>query len=155
MLISGIETIISGDIPMSTRVNAAADSFESLTRQLDDFMSDLTRRTFYRFSRSVGWQPAINLYEDEDHYYLCAELAGLAKDQIGVDVLGNKITVRGERAAPPPPERRLGGSCILRMEINSGPFERCIELPSTADMSSVAAKLTDGFLWITVAKRMP
>jgi len=137
---------------MITRL-ASEGSFDSLSRQLGDLMQDMTRRTYYRFSRMIGWQPPVNVYEDERCYYLCAELPGLSKDQIHVDVLGSKMTIKGERPAPPPPASE-GPGCVLRMEINYGPFERCIELPGNADMNTVSANLNDGFLWITVGKQV-
>ncbi len=119
---------------------------------MGDLIDEMTRRSYYHFSRSCAWQPQVNVYHDQDHYYLCVELAGLAKDKIHVDVAGNKITIRGDRPAPPPPMSE-GQVSLLRMEIDSGPFERCIELPERADMEQVTAKLADGFLWITIAKR--
>lgn len=136
---------------MSVHLEPIEDSFESMSRQLGDLMHDVTRKSYYHFSRSVSWQPAVNVYEDELRYHLCAELAGLEKKQIHVDVLGNKIVIKGDRAAPVPPQG-AGGS-ILRMEISYGPFERVIELPTQADMQKVSAKLTDGYLWITIEKQ--
>jgi HSP20 family protein len=136
---------------MSFRAHAAENSFESLGRQLTDLMQEMTRRTYYRFSRSATWQPAVNVYENEKRFTLCVELAGMPKDQIHVDVLGNKVVIKGERAVPETPGEQP--SCLLRMEVNSGPFERAVELPDTADMHSVSAKLHDGFLWISIQKR--
>ncbi len=135
---------------MITRV-ASEGSFEPLSRQLGDLMKEMTRRSYYHFSRMVGWQPPVNVYEDEKHYYLCVELAGLSKDEIQVNVVGNKVVIKGERAAPPPPESK-GPGCVLRMEINYGPFERTVELPARADMDTVSAHLKDGFLWLTITK---
>ena len=137
---------------MATRLEPVEDSFESMNRQLGDLMHEMTRRSYYHFSRSVAWQPAVNVYEDELHYYICAELAGLEKKQIHVDVLGSKIVIKGDRAAPPPPHTQ-GNSSTLRMEISYGPFERMIELPVQADMQKVSARLTDGYLWVTIDKQ--
>ena len=137
---------------MTVHVQATEDAYESLDRQLGDLVDEMTHRRYYRFSRSVGWQPAVNVYENEHGFYLCAELAGLTKDQVEVEAAGNKIVLRGDRPVPEPPQSG-GPSCILRMEINSGPFERTIELPAQADMTAVEAKLENGFLSITISKR--
>lgn len=137
---------------MSVRLEPIEDSFESMSRQLGDLMHEMTRRSYYHFSRSVAWQPAVNVYQDDRHFYICAELAGLDKKQIQVDVLGSKIVIKGDRAAPFPQGTEANGS-TLRMEISYGPFERVIELPEQADMQKVCARLTDGFLWVTIGKR--
>jgi len=132
-------------------LDAVEDSFDSLGRPLGDLMHEMTRRSYYHFSRSVSWQPSVNVYEDERHFFICAELAGLDKKQIHVDVVGNKVVIKGDRAAPPPPKTD-GNSAILRMEIAYGAFERTIELPTSANMDKVGARLVDGFLWVTVEK---
>jgi HSP20 family molecular chaperone IbpA len=123
---------------MSVRLEPIEDSFESMSRQLGDVMHEMTRRSYYHFSRSVAWQPAVNVYHDEKNFYICAELAGLDKKQIHVDVLGTKIAIKGDRAAPFP-QHSEGASSTLRMEISYGPFERIIELPEQADMQCFSA----------------
>ncbi len=139
---------------MSVRLEPIEDSFESMSRQLGDIMQEMTRRSYYHFSRSVAWQPAVNVYQDERSFYICAELAGLDKKQVHVDVLGSKISIKGDRPAPFPGQHGDGeNSSTLRMEIAYGPFERVIELPEHADMQKISARLTDGFLWVTIAKR--
>src|SRR5690606_15710155 len=116
------------DCPMTVRLEPIEDSFESMSRQLGDLMHEMTWRSYYHFSRSVTWQPAVNVYHDESNFYICAELAGLDKSEIHVDVLGPKICIKGERPAPFP-QQPAGNSSTLRMEISYGPFERIIELP--------------------------
>jgi len=130
---------------------AVEDSFETFGH-VEELLGEMRRRTYYRFARSVSWQPLINMYEDEQHYYLCVQLAGIPKEEIHVDVIGKAIVVKGDRPVPMPP-RASGNAMILTMEINYGAFERKIDLPDQADMQSVTAKLSDGFLWITVQKR--
>ena len=137
---------------MPVRLEPVEDSFESIGRKMGDLMHELSRQSYYHFSKTVAWQPTVNVYEGERHFYICAELAGLEKNQIHVDVLGNKIVIRGDRTAPNPPQT-TGDSSILRMEIASGPFERQIELPEGADMQRVSARLVDGYLWVSVEKR--
>ena len=138
---------------MSTRLEPPVeDSFESMGRQLGDLMHEMSRKSYYHFSRSVAWQPTVNVYENERRFFICAELAGLDKKQIHVDVLGNRIVIKGDRAAPSPPQTD-GNFSTLRMEISYGPFERVVELPQQADMHKVSARLTDGYLWVTVDKQ--
>lgn len=137
---------------MVVPVHTAEEGFKSIGRQIGDVIEEITHKRYYFFSRSVGWRPAINIYEEEHRYFLCVELAGLAREQIDVEVLGHKLLIRGERPVPLPPQSE-GPRCILRMEINSGPFQREIELPGEADMNAIEARFDNGFLCITIGKR--
>jgi HSP20 family molecular chaperone IbpA len=139
---------------MSIHAHAVEDSFESVGRQINEIMDEMTRRSYYRFSRTIAWEPAVNILEDNRNLYLCVELAGLAEDAIVVEVASGKLVLRGERPMPRPPGSEAT-TCIVHMEINSGPFERTIELPDRADPNTVEAKLEAGFLWITIGKKSP
>jgi HSP20 family protein len=130
----------------------AEDSFEVLHRQLGELFGRSSHPGYCHFSRSTAWQPAVNVYHDADRFYLCVELAGLHRDSIHVDVIGNQISIRGNRPVSTPTQSE-GQVMLMRMEINSGPFERLVELPAQADMASVSASLEDGFLWITINRR--
>ena len=70
---------------MSVRLEPIEDSFESMGRQLGDMMKEMTRQSYYHFSRSIAWQPAVNVYEDQERFYVCAELAGTG---VSVNSLG-------------------------------------------------------------------
>ena len=126
-------------------------AFSALT-QINWLIDEMSRRSYYRFSKKPTWQPALNVYEDEGHVHLCLELAGLAREQIHVEVVERKLTVRGQRQVHPPLSARQPRS-VLRIEIDSGPFERTVELPDFVNTDSVEAKLQDGFLWITIARQ--
>jgi len=136
---------------MTIQAHAVEDSFDSIGQQINDIIHEMSRRSYYRFSRSASWEPAVNIQEDQDNLYLCAELAGLAEESIVVEVVDRKVIIRGDRAVPQPPGSASPG-CVLHMEINSGPFERAIELPDRADAGQIDAKLENGYLWITGAK---
>ena len=110
------------------------------------------RSGYYHYCQSDAWQPPVNIYEDRGRYSICVELAGLAKCEVGVEVVGQEIRVHGERAVPLP-EGPVPPECVLRIEIDSGRFFRSIELPADADLNTAAANLDRGFLWITVEKR--
>jgi len=137
---------------MSAQAHAVEDPFRSMSHRINQIIDEVTQRRYYRFSKSAAWEPAVNIQEDEDHLYLCVELAGLNDDAITVEVVERKLRIRGERPIPRPPSSDTPG-CILHMEINSGTFERTIDLPEQADPDDIEAKLEAGFLWITVGKR--
>ncbi|HSW47415.1 MAG TPA: Hsp20/alpha crystallin family protein [Phycisphaerae bacterium] len=137
---------------MIIQTHAVEDSFDSMNRQIHNLINEMGRRNYYRFSRSAAWEPAVDILEDQQNLYLCVELAGLPEEAIVVEVADRKLIVRGERPAPKPPAS-ASPECIVHMEINSGPFERIIDLPDRADPGRIEAKLESGFLWITIVKK--
>lgn len=139
---------------MSIHVHAVEDSFDSMSRQINDIIGEMSKRSYFRFSRNVAWEPSVNILEDDHHLYFCVELAGMSQDATVVEVVENKLRIRGDRPVPRPPGSESTG-CIMHMEINSGSFERLIELPDRADPAIIDARLESGFLWITVDKRNP
>jgi len=137
---------------MKVQIQTADDEFENPSRQHRSFIHESKTHNYYHFSKSVSWTPALNIYEDKNNYYLCVELAGLDKKQIAVDVVEDKIIIRGDRPVPLYPEAAETG-CILRLEIDSGAFERDIKLPENADMDNVQANFVKGYLWVAVGKK--
>ena len=138
---------------MSAQAHAVEDPFRSMSQRVSQIINEVTQRRYYRFSRSAAWEPAVNIQEDEDHLYLCVELAGLSDDAIVVEMANRKLQIRGERSVTRPPGSK-SPTCILHKEINSGAFERIIDLPDCADPDDIEAKLEAGFLWITINKRI-
>jgi HSP20 family molecular chaperone IbpA len=136
-------------VPIQT---AADDLMESFSRRMFEMMGGVGRQSYYRFSRSISWEPAVNIQEDEEHIYLCVEVAGLSREKIIVEAIGQSIRICGERPIPQPP-KTSGPTCIVHMEINSGAFERIVKLPDRADLAQVDANLDAGFLWVTISKK--
>lgn len=116
------------------------------------FGREVSYQRYYHYSQSSAWEPPVNVYEDSENFYICAELAGIDRSEINVEVLQQEIRIHGERSIPIPCDR-LSPECIMRIEIDSGRFFRAIRLPDHADLNSTAARLDRGFLWITVHKR--
>ena len=123
---------------------------------LTGFRDELAR-TFDRvFEDMWGWSdawlgtrtfPALNVWEDEGHLYVEAELPGLKMDDLEVLVVGNELTIKGEVKSAQ--DEKL--SCH-RCERRSGSFTRVIRLPTPVDADKVEAALQDGVLTVTLPK---
>jgi HSP20 family protein len=135
---------------MAVKIAVSEESIEPFGHLLGGHQKVQYR--YYRFSQSTSWEPPVNIYEDQKRIYICADLAGLEKEEVAVEVADQEIRIHGQRPVPVPCDP-LNPRCILRIEINSGSFFRSIRLPSRADMNSTVAKLDKGFLWITVNKQ--
>lgn len=128
------------------------DTLEKLSRQVDAMMDELMGNSLYRLVSSDAWEPQINIYEVKDRYWVCVDLAGMSPSDIEVSTEGDVLTISGVRERPDPPEG-MESQSIHVMEIDSGRFEREIELPSSVDRSGIVAQYRGGFLWICLPKK--
>ena len=91
--------------------------------------------------------PLLNVWEDEHHFLVEAELPGLRMEDLEVTVLGEELMLKGERKDP---ERN--GAAYHRRERGSGSFVRSISMPAAVDGEHVTASLHDGVLSISLPK---
>src|SRR3954447_17045282 len=91
-----------------------------------------------------SWAP-VAMWEDEDHFFIEAEMPGLSDDDIEVTVHNEMLFIRGERK----PEE---GRKYLYNGRSYGRFERTITLPEAVNTDDVQATLTNGVLRIALAK---
>jgi len=95
-----------------------------------------------------GTFPALDAWEDEPHFYVEAELRGLALDDLEIYVSDeNVLTIKGLRKAP---EGQRG--TWHRRERPCGAFERTFALPGPVDAEHVEATLKQGILAIKLPK---
>ena len=92
--------------------------------------------------------PYVNIADMGDKLDVVAEVPGVAKKDITIQLLGNVLTISGDRKAP----EAVPGVASVRKEITYGPFERSFKLPYDVDASKVAADYTDGVLRVTLPK---
>ncbi len=114
-----------------------------LSREMDRLFS----RGGMGRSTNVGTFPALNVWHDDDHYYVEAELAGFRLDDIEIYVIGNQVTLKGERKQP---EHNEG--TWHRQERSYGRFGRAFELPGDIDSENVTAEFKNGVLTIQLPK---
>ncbi len=97
--------------------------------------------------RSVSSTPKTNLYDDGDKLQLIAELPGLKKDDISVQIQGNYLQLSGSRKSQVPE-----GYKAHRIERAETTFTRSFTLPSDIDIERVEAELKDGILTLVLPK---
>ncbi len=95
------------------------------------------------------WAPAVDVYETAETIVLAAEIAGVRREDVSIEVAGDILTLRGAR-----PCGRAGADpeSYLRMEVPSGSFERSFRLPWPVADAGVEAVLRDGVLTVRVPR---
>ena len=94
------------------------------------------------------WVPNTDVYFSENHLVIKVELAGMRREDLELTIDGNRLMISGQRAD--------GGrepKCkFLVMEINYGPFECVLEVPTGFNLSQAKAAYQNGFLRVEVPK---
>lgn len=126
---------------------------DRLHGQLGDLVYEMTRIQFLHFGPPKTWSPAMNIYHCENCISVCADLAGVDKDEVDLHIEPRRLVLRGRRRAPEP-ERTAGKTVlVLAMEIDYGRFEREVLLPVDVDIGRVTAEQKNGLLWICLPLR--
>lgn len=106
-----------------------------------------------RTSRKRFWEPKADVFEDERHFILRCELAGVRSQDIQIAYLPGRhsLLVRGVRQEEELPGAEKKG--CHQLEIYFGQFERELPLPETpVEPSEMRARLENGMLYVLVPK---
>lgn len=122
-------------------------------RDLLNFQEKMTRLMDAAFdegvpSRPASWKPIVDILETSDAYVLRADLPGVGKDAINIEVHGDRLTIQGERRIPLDPR----DAAYHSIERESGLFERHFSLPGNVDVEKARATYEDGVLELVLPK---
>ncbi|NOQ85825.1 MAG: Hsp20 family protein [Deltaproteobacteria bacterium] len=95
-----------------------------------------------------AFYPAVDINEGDKAITLKADLPGIKKEDVHIDVNDGVITLRGERKFEKEDKREN----YHRIERSYGSFHRSFTLPSTVDAEKIKAKYKDGILEVTLPK---
>jgi HSP20 family protein len=126
-------------------VSESASDFDRLRQGMEWLLDSFASPTPSFASRVF---PSINLTEDQDHYYLRAELPGVKSEELDISVVEDQVSIRGERKIPL--EKKEFG--YHRREREDGSFRRTISLPMVIDSEKVKAEMNKGILTVTLTK---
>ena len=122
----------------------------------DRVFDELVNKTFPTFQEETGVSfnkgayPKVNIYEYDDKIGIVAEIPGLDKKNVTVDVEDQVLTISGDKHG----FKDDGGKCITR-ELKQSSFKRSFNLGDHLDGDNVGATFKDGMLSISVPKKEP
>jgi len=127
---------------------------ETLRREIDRAFEaagaspSRTSRQAFLPARGARQYPLVNLYDDGESFHVEALAPGVQPGDIDVTVVGNKLTIAGQKPGPTDvaPER------LHRSERAAGRFMRTVELPSDVDQTKVTADYRHGLLALTLPR---
>jgi len=130
---------------MRRRTNEPRTLRDEMDRLFDDFFG----MTPARGERGAVWSPAVNVREDEDSFFIEAELPGMSREDIELEVEQNSLVIKGERRF----EQKEEGENYHFVERSYGSFYRSFTLPKNVDADGIGAEYKDGVLTVTVPKK--
>ena len=95
-----------------------------------------------------GWNPKVDVFEEDNQIVLKAELPGVEKDDIVIDVDGRVLTLKGERTS----DKEVKKENYYRRERSLGRFHRSFTLPLETDSEKIKAEYKDGILKLNIPK---
>ena len=135
------------------RVWPSRPTFEN---PLSDF--DSMRREMLRLFDAVagdtsgdvgaGLFPPMNITQDDDNFYLRAEVPGIRPNELSISAVRNRVSLAGKREIQCEHER----VSYHRKERAEGSFNRTVTLPTEVDAERVEARYGDGILTLTLPK---
>ena len=108
-----------------------------------DSLSVDTPINFY--NKSTSWVPQFEVREIDDSYQIFAELPGMNKKDINIEVIDGNLTISGEKSNSDKDKKHYS-------EISYGKFNRNFNLPEDILSDEVSAKMKDGILAIYIPK---
>jgi HSP20 family protein len=122
----------------------------------DKLIDKFFNQSFPHLSKEVGVDafqnsayPKCDIVDFEDRIEIVAEVPGLSKEQINIDVDADVISIKGEKTS----NIEKDGGTYLRRELKKSSFKRTFTAnPKVFDLEKVSAKFEDGILELTVPK---
>ena len=128
-----------------------SDPFDPFGSQIEKTLQDIfrPRPVSPMFAcKDCSWVPQMDMYESEEQVVIWAELAGVEKENLEVEINAKAVRISGFRKESP---REPKGAYRLA-EIRYGKFERILYLPSQVDTEVVSSSFVNGLLTIQMAK---
>lgn len=127
----------------------------SLVRQREPDWRQLRERMNHLFeganeaSAPTMWAPVVDVFENKNEIVLQAELPGLKKDEIDIQLTGDTLTLAGERKL----EQIRHGEQFQRVERQYGRWQRQFQIGVPIDAAKIAANYQDGVLTVRLPKQ--
>ena len=129
-----------------------------MERWFDRMIEDFWRRPFPTLLRPERWwpaetgtmmrMPAVDVYEEKDDVVIKAEIPGLSKEEISVQVTDSTLMIKGEKKR----DEEVKEDDYYRCERSFGSFTRAVALPSDVKADQVKASFKNGVLEVRLPR---
>ena len=125
-------------------------SFRPFYGDFDKWFDETANPDFPASAATNGtWHPNVDVYETENSYVLKADLPGVNKEDIKIDINNGALTLKGEKKF----EEKTEKDNYMRIERSYGSFTRTFALSDKVDSENIKAGYKDGVLEVTLPKK--
>lgn len=96
----------------------------------------------------VAWRPPVDIVDTPEAILIFAEIPGVDRDEVAIEVKDNVLTIQGERVV----DENIGNGSYYRSERVFGKFGRSFALPTMVRTEHIKASFKNGILKITIPK---
>ena len=125
--------------------------YEPLTGRLDRVLDELFRPTLWQAPASEIAPMRVDVRESAEAYTVFAELPGVKKEQIAVEIDGDEVAITAETKR----DEAKDGQAWLYAERRFGKLQRRFVVPQEIDEANAQARFADGVLELTLPKKAP
>jgi HSP20 family protein len=129
-----------------TIVKWRSPALSQVERRMQQLFDEPFRLPF--ITEDMGWTPSVEVADTESSIDVTAELPGVSKEDVDVDLENNVLTIRGEKKQQKEEKEKEH----YLFERYYGSFQRSFSLPAPVDESSVKAEFRNGVLKIHLDK---
>jgi HSP20 family protein len=131
---------------------------DSFLTPFDRMFDQIVEASFPDVTKAVGVKPfqgtaypKVNVYEWDTKVGVIAEIPGLSKKDLSVEVTDGVLTISGDKQST----FDVKDAKVVRRELKQSSFKRQFELGEELDGESISAKFEDGILSIEIPKKTP
>ena len=128
-------------------------------RRMDRFFEDFdnfweeTHRELapfrFRDIEEYEWMPEVDVYETDKNFVMKADLPGVKKEDIVIDLKENLLTIKAEKKF----EEKVKKEDFVRVEKGYGTYMRTFTVSENMDLGHIKAEYKDGILELTIPKK--
>jgi len=125
------------------------DDFERAASGFEKTIDEMFRSVSPMFTLCERiWTPQMDIYETPEEIIIRAEISGVDKENLEVEINSKAVKISGNRCELP----RIENATYRLAEIQYGRFERTLFLPAPIDTEVITSSYSNGFLQIRLAK---
>ena len=122
------------------------EELERMKHHMDRLLGNISEKRTRRAGSGVF--PPLNLTEDQNSYFVRAELPGVSVEDLDIQATVNTLSISGHRTIPVEDEKVK----YHRREREAGKFSRMINLPDAVNADAIEARLVNGLLTVKIPK---
>ena len=120
----------------------------NMVNEFDNIFNSLFHSDFRNSINMINdWEPSMDIKESDKNFLIEADIAGLEKKDISINLNGDQLTISGKR------EEKVGKNDYYHFRERSvGAFSRTFNLPKSINRDKISANFENGILSIVLEK---